>query len=156
MISFRSFGVAAVVAVACTTQKDAALDTTVASTAAAAAQQTSDITLADLAGNWNMRAMPLDRDTTVLNYMVMASGDTSGWMLHLPNRPMVPMRVSASGDSIVAEAGPFQAVLRANTMSTTRSVFRLQDGRMVGVTEVRYANLPDSVIRLRMEGTRAR
>ena len=144
--------VVAVLASGCTTQKEAPPDTAASRSAA----QSSDIRLADVAGNWDMRAMPLDRDTTLLNYMVMASGDTSGWMLHLPNRPMVPMRVAASGDSIVAEAGPFQAVLRDNTMSTTRSVFRMQDGRLVGVTEVRYANQPDSIVRLRMEGTRAR
>ena len=143
----------ALLALACTTTEKAPADT--AAPAAATGSQTSDITLADVAGNWNMRAMPIDRDTTLLNFTVMATADTSGWMMHLPNRPAVGMRVSAAGDSIVGEAGPYQAVLRKNAMSTTRSVFRLQEGRLVGVTEVRYSNLPDSVVRLRMEGTRA-
>ena len=142
-----------VLAVACKTKEAPPADT--AAPAATATAQTSNITLADVAGTWTMRAMPIDRDTTLLTYTVMATADTTGWMLHLPNRPAVAMRVSASGDSIVGEAGPYQAVLRKGAMSSTRSVFRLQDGRMVGVTEVRYSNLPDSVVRLRMEGTRA-
>lgn len=142
---------AALAALACTTKDSPPADTA----APAAAPQPAAINLADVAGTWNMRAMPLDRDTTLVSYSMMATADTSGWMLHLPNRPAVPIRVVAAGDSIVAEAGPYQSVLRRNTMSTTRTVYRLQDGRLVGMTDVRYSNLPDSVVRLRQEGTRA-
>src|SRR5687767_15952767 len=115
----------AVLALACTTKEAPPADT---AAPAAAGTQTSDITLSDVAGNWNMRAMPIDRDTTLLTSTVMATGDTSGRMMHLPNRPAVGMRISAAGDSIGGEAGPYQAVLRQHPMSKTRTVSRAPEG----------------------------
>ncbi len=86
-----------------------------------------------------------------------ATANTSGWTFNFPNRKPVPVRVVAvDGDSIVTEAGPFESVLRKGVQVTSRTVNRLQDGKLVGATVARYAtSRPGSVLRLRFEGTHA-
>jgi hypothetical protein len=115
------------------------------------------IALTDIAGKWTVRTMAESGDSTLVTYELVASSDTSGWSLNFPKRKPVPMRVVAvDGDSIVTEAGPFESVLRKGVKVTTRSVNRLQDGKLVGTTVAHYATSgADSVRNLRFEGTRA-
>ena len=62
---------------------------------------------------------------------------------------------TADGDSIVADASPYESVLQKGVKVTTHSVFRLQDGKLVGTTVAHYATKgADSVRNLRSEGTR--
>ncbi len=115
------------------------------------------IALGDVAGKWQFRATPESgSDTSVTQYVLNATGDTSGWTITFPNRPSVPMRVKVDGDSIIASAGPYQSVRRKSVQVTTDNVLRLQNGRLVGMTVAHYTTRgPDSVLRLRTEGTRA-
>ena len=132
---------------------DATADTTAAPAAAPA-----PIALADVAGKWTVRLMPENGDTTLAKYELVATGDTSGWVLNFPKRKPIPVRVlTVAGDSIVAEAGPFESILRKGVKVTvSRSVYRLQDGKLVGATTAHYAKSgPDSVANLRFEATRA-
>ena len=115
------------------------------------------IALADIAGKWSVRTMAETGDSVLVSYELVASSDSSGWSLNFPKRKPVPMRVLAvGGDSIVTEAGPFESALRKGIKVTTRSVNRLQDGKLVGTTVAHYATKgADSVRNLRFEGTRA-
>ena len=134
----------------------AALDTSTMAAPGTTAAGTT-ISLANVAGRWNVRLMPETGDSTLATYVLTATGDTSGWTFTFPNRPPQPVRIIAvEGDSIVSEAGPFESILRRGVPTTSRSVTRLQGDRMVGTTTVRYATSgPDSVRRFRVEGTRA-
>jgi hypothetical protein len=150
----------AIVLVSCNKPKEqpaveATADTTAATPSAPPAP--APIKLADVAGKWSVRTMTENGDTTLVKYEMIATADSSGWALHLPKRKPVPVRIVAvDGDSIVTEAGPFESVLRKGIKVTTRSVNRLQDGKLVGTTTAHYAtSRPDSVARLRFEGTRA-
>ena len=130
-------------------------DTTAAPAAAPAA---APIKLADVAGKWAVRLMPESGDSTLAKYELVATGDSSGWTLNFPKRKPIPIRVLAvAGDSIVGEAGPFESVLRKGVNVTmARSVYRLQDGKLVGTTTAHYATSgPDSVASLRFEATHA-
>jgi hypothetical protein len=111
--------------------------------------------LADVAGTWDMRAVPeTGDDTTTTVYQVQARAD--GWTLLLPDRDPVEGAVTTSGDSIVVEAGPFESVRRAGVMVRTHSTFRLEGDRLVGTTIAHYTTSEaDSVLRLHVEGTRA-
>jgi hypothetical protein len=60
------------------------------------------------------------------------------------------------GDSIIADAGPFESVRRDGVMVNTRTVYRMEGDRLVGVTTAHYETSgPDSVLILNTEGTRA-
>ena len=128
-----------------------------AAAAPAAPAAPAPISLADVAGTWNMRTMPESSDSVLVTFQLVASADASGWTLNFPNRKPLPMRVVAvSGDSIVTEAGPYESVLRKGVQVTTHQVMRLQDGMLMGTTIARYATSgPDSVLHLRAAGTRA-
>ena len=146
----------AVVLVACNKPKDQpATDEMADATAAPAAP--APIALADVAGKWAVSVTPESGDSAVLAFEMVATGDTSGWAFNFPKRKPVPLRVLAvDGDSIVTEAGPFESMLRKGVQVTTRTVHRLQDGKLVGATTAHYATSgPDSVAHLRFEGTRA-
>jgi hypothetical protein len=134
------------------------MDATADTTAAPAAAPAPAIALADVAGKWAVRLMPESGDSTLAKYEIVATGDSSGWTLNFPKRKPIPIRVVAvAGDSIVGEAGPFESVLRKGVKVTvSRSVYRLQDGKLVGATTAHYATSgPDSVAHLRFEATRA-
>jgi hypothetical protein len=117
---------------------------------------TAPISLADVAGKWKMRTTD-EEGGNLVEYEMTATSDTTGWIMYLPNRKPVPLRVVAvAGDSIVTEAGPFESVLRKGAQVRTRAVSRLQDGKMVGGIEARYRiKGSDSVAYRRLEGTRA-
>jgi hypothetical protein len=130
------------------------MDTTAAAPEAPAGP--APIALADVAGKWSVRVMPESGDSTLLTYELVATADRSGWTLNFPKRPPVPARVTAAGDSIVTEAGPYESVLRKGAQVTTSGVMRLVDGKLVGITTAHYATSgADSVRNLRFEGIRA-
>ena len=129
----------------------AAVSTDTAPEAAAPAP----ISFAAVAGHWNMRTMAEGSDSAIVTYQLDTGSDGSKWTLHLPKRKPVKARVQASGDSIMADAGPFESVILKGVQVTTNSVFRLQDGKLVGTTVAHYARSgADTVRTLRVEGTR--
>jgi hypothetical protein len=135
-----------------TSQAAATADTAMAAPAPAPAAP-APISLADLNGKWKMRTMAEGSDSTLVEYTLDAGA--SGWTLHFPNRPPVAAKTTADGDSVTADAGPYESVLRKGLKVTTHSVFRLQDGKLVGTTVAHYATKgADSVRNLRSEGTR--
>lgn len=118
------------------------------------------VSLADMAGTWNVAATPTSgSDTTPTRYTMVTTADTSGWSITFANRPgsSIPLRVVAvDGDSVVTEAGPFESNRRAGVQVTTRTAMRLEGGRLVGMTRASYATTgADTVLMLRTEGTRA-
>jgi hypothetical protein len=147
----------AVAVVGCSQSKDQPATDEMADTTAMAAAP-APIALADVAGKWSVSLMPESGDSTVLSYEMVATGDTSGWAFNFPKRKPVPIRVVAvDGDSIATEAGPFESNLRKGVQVTlSRTVSRLQDGKLVGTTTAHYATTgPDSVAHFRFEATRA-
>jgi hypothetical protein len=155
MRGFALFCCAAVIFGCGKSEEQPARDTTAA---APATPEPVSISLADVAGTWRVRTTD-EAGGNVVESEMTATADTSGWTLTLPNRKPVPVRVvGVGGDSIVTEAGPFESVLRKGVQVTTRAVYRLQDGKLVGTTEARYAAPAggrDSVARRPTEGTRA-
>jgi hypothetical protein len=115
------------------------------------------ISLADVAGRWNVVATPTSGDTTPTMYVLTATADTTGWTIGFPNRDPIPTRVaSVAGDSIVLTAGPFESVRRRGVQVTTHSILRREGDRLVGTTHATYATTgADNALTLRTEGTRA-
>ena len=113
------------------------------------------LNLADVAGTWAFRTMPEGSDSTLVTYTITATATTDGWTITFPGRDPIPMTVSVSGDSAMTSAGPYESALRKGVQVTTVSTLRLVDGKMVGTSIARYATTAaDSVVRLRMEGTK--
>jgi hypothetical protein len=133
--------------------KDETADAGAAAPAAPAA-----IALSDVAGTWKIAVMPESGDTTYFTFDMVATDTRDGWSFNFANRDPIPLRVVAvDGDSIVSEAGPFASNLRKGaTVTLSRTVNRIQDGKLVGTTTAHYdTKSADSVITLRFEGTRA-
>jgi len=159
MRRFALFCCAAVLGGCAKSENRAADDRTAMDTAAAAPATPAAspaISLADVAGKWKVRSTD-EAGGNVIETKLVATADTSGWTLTGPNRKPVPVRVIAvAGDSIVTEAGPFESFIRKGVQVTTRAVYRLQGGKLVGTTEARYATKGgDSVAQRPTEGTRA-
>lgn len=115
----------------------------------------STISLADIAGTWDMRTVPVTgADTTATISQVVVTADS--WTLLLADRDPIVGVVTTSGDSIMVDAGPFESVRRAGVTVTTDGVYRLDGDRLVGTVTARYSTTDgDSVLVLRAEGTRA-
>jgi hypothetical protein len=114
------------------------------------------INLADVAGTWNMRAVPTTGDTTATTYVLTATSNTSGWTITFPGRAPIPVRVAVDGDSVILEAGPFASVRRKGVQVSTNSVARFQGGSLTGTTTAHYnVKTADSVLTLNTSGTRA-
>lgn len=134
--------------------QDAATDSAAGATETAAAPALS---LADVAGKWNVVATPVSGDTTPTRYELNATAEMTGWTITFPNRQPIPMQVvSVAGDSIVATAGPFESVRRRGVQVTTHNILRKDGDRLVGTTHASYVTTgPDTALTLRTEGTRA-
>jgi hypothetical protein len=115
------------------------------------------ISLAAVAGRWNMQARAEATDSLLVRYVLDTKADTSGWTLTMADRPPTPIRVVAvEGDSIRIAAGPYPSVLRRGVSVSTAGVLRLRDGMLVGTSVATYTGAGvDSVLRIRVEGMRA-
>ena len=116
----------------------------------------SSISLADVAGTWNMRAMPEGSDSVLTTYQLWAANDTV-WRMKFDNRPdTLHVRVLAvEGDSVRVQVGPYSSALRKNVSVTTLSTYRLAGDKLVGRSVAHYSvSTPDSVRYIRTEGTR--
>jgi len=114
------------------------------------------LSLADVAGKWQMRSVPESgADTSATTYVMTATADTTGWMITFPSGVKVPVHVMASGDSLVQKTATFASQRRKGVKVSTDGVFRLQNGKLVGTTIAHYAKAgADSVLRLHTEGTK--
>lgn len=115
-----------------------------------------ELTAADLAGTWNMKATSITGDSTLVEYTLNATADPSGWTVTFPGRDPMPVKVETlSNDSIVTVIGPYESVLRQGVMVTTRSVSMLMGDRLAGTFTAHYQNAgADSVLQGRSSGTR--
>jgi hypothetical protein len=136
---------------------DTTMDQTPAAEAAPAAAPAATISLADLAGTWKVHSTVEGNDKVMLDYDLVATADRSGWSIKAPKRKPIPVRVVAvDGDSIVTEAGPFESLIRKGVQVSSRTVMRMQDGKLKGSTIAHYqVSTADSVARLNIEATRA-
>jgi hypothetical protein len=144
------------VLVGCGKPADKPADATVGE-APAMEEAPAALSLADMAGTWNVRSKVEGSDKE-LSYDIVATADKSGWTLNFPNRDPIPLRIVAvEGDSVVYQAGPFESALRKGVQVNTDVVARLQDGKLVGRTTAHYdVKGADSVATLTFEGTRAK
>jgi hypothetical protein len=152
----------AAVLAGCAKKESASVDSTSAMASSTTTSTTSTaapapINLADVAGKWNMRSVPMSGDTSATTYVLTATANTSGWTITFPGRATpVPVKVTVDGDSIMLAAGPYPSVRRKGVQVTTYGVSRLQGGSMVGSTTAHYkVKSADSVLVLNTTGTRA-
>lgn len=112
------------------------------------------ISLADIAGTWEMRYVPESGDTTVTNSRIQVTAD--GWTLFLADREPIEGVVTTSGDSIIVVEGPYESIRRNGVMVTMHSVYRLEGDRLMGTVAARYPTSGgDSLLVMRSEGRRA-
>jgi hypothetical protein len=115
------------------------------------------ITLADVAGKWQVTGKNAANDSTIVSYELVATADTTGWVINFAKRKPIPVHVvSVAGDSIVVDVGPYESMVRKGVQVTTHGVNRLKDGKLVGSLVAHYRTAgSDSVMTVNTEGTRA-
>jgi hypothetical protein len=113
------------------------------------------ISLADVAGKWNFETRGDAPDTVVTKAVLVATADTSGWVMELPSGKKVATRVNVSGDSIMLRSDSYASMRRKGKQVWTEAVYRLENGKLVGTMVGHYANSgADSVLKLHSEGTK--
>jgi hypothetical protein len=146
----------AILFVACAKTENPPADTGMAVAPAPETPAATPISLTDVAGTYTMTGKNEAGDSTLLTYELNAT-DTTGWSIQYTDRknPEKVRIVSVAGDSIVVEAGPYPSVLKKGVMLTTHTVWRLQNGKLVGRTVAHWATKdPDSVRIVVSEGVR--
>jgi hypothetical protein len=125
-------------------------------------QQATDIapsvSLADMAGTWNMQTLNMAADSVLVTYDIFATNDVSGWTLTFPGRDPIPVRVlEVAGDSVILDAGPYVSALQQGMTVSTRFDMELQGDSLAGLITAIY-NLPEgpTTVPLRVRGRRAR
>ena len=78
--------------IGCGKPADKPEDTTVGEAPAMEEKSPAGISLADMAGTWNVRST-LDGSDKVITYDLVATPDQSGWTLNFPGREPIPARV---------------------------------------------------------------
>ena len=152
----------AAVLAACAKKDDTAATDTSSMMASSSASTTTTtapapVNLADVAGKWDVRSVPVTGDTTPTTYILTATSGTSGWTIKFPGRAPIAARITLAGDSIEIDAGPFPSVRRKGVQVTTNGGLRLQGGNLVGTNTAHYkVKTADSVLVLNSIGTRAK
>ena len=87
--------------------------------------------------------------------VVVATADSTGWVLELPSGKKVAQHVSVSGDSIMVKSDTYPSLRRKGKQVWSEGVYRLDDGKLVGTLVGHYANSgADSVLTLHSVGTK--
>src|SRR5512143_1710684 len=118
----------AVALVGCTSSRTDVVDTSKTVTAQPPAEApAATLSLASIAGRWNMNSVPETGDTTMTHFVLNATADSTGWTINYPpNRDPLPVRIIAvAGDSIVFETGPYLSARRPGMKAITRDVYRM-------------------------------
>lgn len=140
---------------ACTKKEEApAADT---STPAPVAAAPAPAPAPSMAGKWNVNVMPMDKDTTLVSFVLEATNDQNGWKLTFPGRKPYDVKVlSISNDSIVTEFGPYPSTLQKGvTVNFVHSNLKVDGNSLTGQAIVHYAKkTADSVVTLRQAGTK--
>ena len=117
------------------------------------APATAAISLADLAGTWEGSVMAAESDTVLTTMQLTATAEATGWSMTVTNAKdatktatVTSNSVVAEGDSVVVEMGPFPSVLRAGQQVSTRGVYRLQEGNLVGTILATYPASGESIM----------
>lgn len=140
-------------------REEAAEEETMAEDTTAMAPQPTGISLADVAGTWNMTGTT-EAGEAAPPYELTATADQTGWEFRFPDYPdrgTIPVRVlEVAGDSVVTETDTFESALRPGLQVWTHAVYRLEGDRLVGNLVAHYETTePDSVLHISVEGTRA-
>ena len=137
-------------------KSEPAKDTTAATMAPAPEPAPAkSIALADLAGKWNFESRGDGADSMVTKAVVVATADSTGWVLELPSGKKVAQHVSVSGDSIMVKSDTYPSLRRKGKQVWSEGVYRLEDGKLVGTLVGHYANSgADSVLTLHSVGTK--
>ena len=138
--------VAAVVvaASACAKQESATADSP-----ATAQPAPAPLTAAAIAGSWEAVGMPMDKDTVVVRFTM--TNDSTGQKsetVFASGDKVTASSTTFDGDSLVSMAGPFKSQLRKGVTVTTRVVWRMQDGKLVGMSHSKYSNGDSATFRL--------
>src|SRR5438093_4781716 len=107
--------------------KDSAAGTAAAPAAAAPAPAPAPtpLSLADVAGKWQVRAVPESgKDTSATTYVLTATADTTGWLVTYPSGLKVPVQVMASGDSVMLKTGTYASQRRKGVKVKTEGSFK--------------------------------
>lgn len=113
-------------------------------TAGAAAQQAAPasrgIKLADVAGTWDSKTLG-PKDSVIATTVLTTTADGKGWTMTFPTGDPVAVRVvSAAGDSVVTEAGPFASRVRqGQTVTLLHSVSHYKGNEMWGTSVAQYS-----------------
>ncbi len=109
----------------------------------------------DLAGKWQMQSVPESgKDTTPTKFVLTSTSDSTA-VVAFPSGVKVKQHVSFSGDSVMMKSDVFPSQRRKGVKVQTDVVSRLQGGKLTGMTTAHYSHAgPDSVLRLRTEGTK--
>ncbi|HUQ20935.1 MAG TPA: hypothetical protein VM099_15055 [Gemmatimonadaceae bacterium] len=147
--------------VACVKSENSTPDTTAALAPAAepapAPAAAAPIALSSVAGKYSFAGKNEKGDSTLVTYDLTATGDTAGWSLKFPNRSdVIPQRVTlVDADSIVLEAGPYESNIQRGVKVRTRTVYHVQDGKLMGRTVARYDTKgPDTLRIILSEGVK--
>jgi hypothetical protein len=111
-------------------------------------------TIADFAGTWESMVTLEGVDDPVPSRM-MGSEDGTDWALLVEGRDPIALRVSMSGDSLVAESEEYESILRPGVATRVRTAGVLVNGRLVGNVTVTYQTPAGAeVVRGTIQGTR--
>ena len=143
-------GLAVVLAGCSKTDSPPAADSVTAVPAAPAAAS-----LASFAGTWDVNVMPDGSDSVVTTHVLNVT-DTAAWRLEFSDRRGAAVRVTGmNGDTVLAEAGPFESGVRRGMQVRTTNSYWLQDGKIMGRTTARYETTGADTLRMfRSVGTK--
>ena len=141
---------------ACAKKEEPAKDTSAAMSPAPAPAPAPTMALADVAGKWQFASTPMaGKDTSPTKFVLTATADTTGWTMTFPDKQVVPLKVSVSGDSVQLVSGAFNSQRRKGMKVKTETVLRMQGGKLTGMTNAHYATKgADSTLQLKTEGTK--
>jgi hypothetical protein len=95
------------------------------------------LTLKDLAGNWESVSRLEGVPDSVVSHFNGPAAET-GWLLMLPDREPIPMRVWVQDDSMIAVTEKYPSLLRPGVMVQVRTAGMLKDSVLHGIVLATY------------------
>jgi hypothetical protein len=104
------------------------------------AAQRPGLKLSDIAGVWHVQTMIGPSDSVVATLELTETASDKGWSMVLADHPRLPVHVlTAGGDSVVWEAGPYPSTRRVGQTVVLHTVGHYKGDEMWGSFEAAYS-----------------
>lgn len=96
--------------------------------------------LARYAGEWSLQALPMEGDSALVEFSMVATDNMDGWSIDFEHlaEPVPAQVTTTTGDSLSVAFGPYASALREDVVVSVESIMDIDGDQLTGIFTANY------------------